>query len=469
MSLLERAKSAFYSPSYTPQLGRSTSLYNQGDMGWASGLSPVIRQFADCFTEDAILKDPRQYLMVYRAMGEKLGFVSTAYQRKRDLIGVPEIVSEDEAWAQEANAMLNEIRYCGEQSGDFHAKRGFGAIIHWVVQSTFTDGQTFVSLIDRNGDLLNRATQKAEYLRVHDSARFNFQEVLPDHFELWYTRQGRIIVMRENPAFMPVTFRDSRYNWGLPLSYECETTVSMLLTAMGNRQGAHYRLGNPTSLTHIGFEVNKEVNPGVAKMLVDIAKENADAAAASYRRAVAESNRTFKPRDITLVMPIDSKIETKMIGEGARAITEYVPEIMFSVKLVVMPLNYPAVLLGLDGAGGGIGSEEFRFSADAAMADAETHRIRLEDQFVRPLTNQLMVRNSRRIPKYEIQWNGSSLLNDKVIAETRKTNAEALKFEIEAFTMARSEMGPENAMMVAEELEKEWKSYTPPPDPAPTL
>lgn len=459
MSLIDRAKSAYgasYGAMSQPVFGGYRS--NFADQGWASGLSPVIRQLADCFNEDYILKDPREYLMVYRAMAEKLGFVSIAYSRKIDLIGLPEVVSDDTGFADEMNAALREIRYCGEISGDFTHKSGLSGLVSATIRSTFTDGHAFVSMTDRNGDLLQRASQRLEYIRVHDSARLRFMEIQPDVVELWYTRRGMQTTMKENPAFLPVTFRDSRYVWGLPLSYECEAMVSMWLTAAGNRQGAHFRLGNPTSVTLLGYEIDKDFNPAVAKLVTDMSKAGADEAATKFRAALANANRTYKPQDIVATIPgTKPVITTKMIGEGARAITEYVPELEFMTLLCAIPLNYPPELIGLRTMSGGIGSEQFKYAADAAMADAGTHRIKLEGQLMKPIVNRLATSMSRRIPEYGFEWIGTSLANQQALADVEKTKAETLKTQIEAFQAAKTDLGPETIRQIAEDMGKEWE------------
>lgn len=467
MGLIERAKSAYGSYGAMSQSTYGGGYRNSfADQGYASPFSAVIRQLHDCFSEDYILSDPREKLLVYRAMSEKLGFISTAYSRKIDLIGVPEIVSDEQGFADEMNAALRDIRYCGEITGDFTQKSGLSGLVSAAIRSAFTDGHAFVSMVDRNGDLLQRASQRMECVRIHDSARLRFMETQPDFVELWYTRKGVQSVMRENPAFLPVTFRNSRYVWGLPLSYECEAMVSMWLTAAGNRQGAHFRLGNPTSLTAIGFEVSEDFNPAAAVMITEVAKRNADIAADNFRAAVADSNRTFKPKDIVAVIPgFNPTIETKMIGEGARAITEYVPELEFMTLLCAIPLNYPPELIGLRTMAGGIGSEQFKYAADAAMSDAGTQRIKLEGQLMRPLVNRLATSMSRRVPKYEFEWEGTSLANQQALADVAKTGAETLQMQINSYIVAMQEMGPRNAELIAEEMGKDWKGFTPPPMP----
>lgn len=426
------------------------------------GSSPVQRDgitalFSNMWSDknDAGLSNPREHLDAYRQIFKNFPQFADVVKRKRDLIGNPVIESPDQAWADDVNAYLMNLRSIGEVYNPFAYDMGISCLLDQLIETIYVDGSGFVTMLDGNGRMVE-GRNKLEAVKVHDPYRLWYQQSEIDVYDLWYQTKGesRIISGSKADVFKALQFDRTQWIWGKPLAYHSEYILRLFLVSVGAREQSNARAGSPLELTMFGFKTQGGLDPMLSKYMTDDARNYAMAAADKYREAIANKNTKLNEGvDVVGVAPAEMSVSSHTYGQGAQSPPNFQLEVELYLKWAASSWGYPLALLGMDDGSDGLGSAKYAYAAAIANLAAHNSQVYLSKNIVQPLIDRRMLDERKTAPKeYRIVWTGKTLEDQKSESEIKKVEAETLKLQLEAYEMALMSLTPDEQEAVVRKL-----------------
>jgi len=386
-----------------------------------------------------LIGDPRLKMETYMTMAVVFPEVSRMLQYHIDIMGCPRIESDDETWADEMNAVLAELYWRGQLTFEGNKKRGLDAMISQMAYNTLVCGQSFYSILDAQGLPVLSSRQKVDALQLHSSSRFTYNNIYQDRYELSY-QNGTTLELdkRITPAFQSVRFCDHpEYAWGKPLLYDAERVAMEAAIFMESQLGIYRQIGAATRMTVISMEpvLASEANAANAVIGERMAREwgaKADELRKAYESQMAHSSRSGKATDIVAAMIGKMNVATHSAADSINPISTYPSDIKQALSRIVVAMLGDPDLVGLPSTGGdGIGSVRSEMKMDSMRMFAQSLRKSLNPH-VRGIVDMASARLSKRIPKYELEWEGLSTAELKSIADREQVEATTQKTYVDA-------------------------------------
>lgn len=409
-----------------------------------------------------LLADPREKLLTYKTMVAAFPEVSRMLWYHRLILGCPYIESEDQGFADEANAVLAEMAWREQMDYEGNRNAGIDDFVGRLAVNTMALGQSFYTFLDQQGNPALTSRQKIDSIQFHDSERFAYFQFNVDQFQLQYTAKGIVVQdKRIDNAFKSVRFDSiSSYAWGKPLLYNSEAVALTAAIYQENQKGV-YRMQNSPRVTIFNMEpvLDQKDASVTAAVLSRNYQEAWDKAATnlrqSYATALEQSASTGRAVDITtsIVGKIDAK--THSMADNIDPIDTYPEDIRLELSRLVVSLNGEPSLVGLGETGDGLNSNRSEILMEG-MASYGTGLRKTLNPHVKLILEAKMMRESRRIPKYEIEWEGLSTTDIKAIAEVEEIKARTQAGWVQAVTMLTQAGELEAATKFAEENELDW-------------
>jgi len=410
-----------------------------------------------------LIGDPRLKMETYQTMVACMPEVSRMIGYHLDIMGIPEIESEDQVWADEMNALLREMVWKGQLTFEGDENRGLDTFIQDLAYNTLCVGQSFYSLLDSQGLPAIYSRQKVETVQLHASSRFNYiGQGTYDKFDLQYvtgtTQELNKVI---TPAFKSVVFdRHPEYPWGKPILYDAER-IALEVAILKESQQTTYRMkANAPRMTVMGIEpmTSPIVDMAQTSLLAQYMNESKATSARlekSYSEAKARGMRTGQGVDV--VASIVGKIDVKTHSEAdtIQPVFSYPSDVKLALTELVIAMKGVPDLVGLSTGGDGLGSQRSAMQMDGMRMVGEGLRKFLTPH-VRHILETKAIRLSRRIPKYEIEWEGLSTVDLQAKALLESTDATTANTYVTALNTLLMAGEIVAAKAFAKEHELEW-------------
>lgn len=422
--------------STTKQIEAATTA-DKAWMGGNSGIftyqgppSALLTALGITASASQLIGDPRLKMETYQTMVACMPEVSRMIGYHLDIMGIPEIESEDQVWADEANAMLREMVWKGQLTFEGDENRGLDTFIQDLAYNTLCVGQSFYSLLDSQGLPAIYSRQRVETVQLHASSRFNYlNQGTYDKFDLQYvtgtTQELNKVI---TPAFKSVVFdRHPEYPWGKPILYDAERIALEVAILKESQQSIYRETSSAPRVTLFGLEPQ---TPHVLDMgQTELMKSSINAWGAksvelerAYSAAKAQSNRSGRGVDLTASVVGKITMASHSGADNIKAVTSYPEDIKLALTELVIAMKGVPDLVGLSTGGDGLGSLRSAMQMDGMRMVGEGLR-----KFLAPHVKHILetkaIRLSRRIPKYEIEWEGLSTVDLQAKALLESTDA----------------------------------------------
>jgi hypothetical protein len=386
-------------------------------------------------------EDPRVKLPTYRALTHNLTIIQRAIGVHRDFIGSPQIVVGEKGNPR-AVAILErfwaDTPIYGSRINPIAADKGIGSFVTQMIDSTFGDGSQFTRLMQEPTTArVNKAP--IEGIRLFDSIDFDYVQDPTDleRVLLSYVSPnlGQIYVTPEM-GYSEFHFEiDRRYPWGKPIAYGAEFFARQFIEFLIAHVDGTKRKANPIGITLIGFKepprggmVDTKQYAAQAQILIDETRSIKDV----HKSAIKQNKTTGQPQDEILILPGDVSLSSQFYGAGIDMPPNF--EEMATVLLdnLCNGLNTPFMFLGRDQGGGGLGSSLFNYQKQVLCLSTDNERRLLENNCLNRINAAVLAQNSIQITPdtYSYEWITPDLSDEKLEAETRKLDAEAVAQEL---------------------------------------
>lgn len=359
------------------------------------------------------------------------------------VIGYPEIETKDSAFKNDFEQWAKEFAWKGESTYAYDKMKGLAGYIYTLVMNTMTYGQSFATAMDAKGQQIQRLSQPIDFIRLHESCRFNYMQTQPDVYELTHEHGGTIdMPVPETPGTrQPIRFRtDLNYPyWGLPILYGVERAATAALLSGEAVKAHNSRVANPSTILVASFDPNMG---GASDDIQMVRHSNAqwDAKMGTMRDAYVtqqnNQNRSGQPWN-AFEFHSGGKVEfiEHVMGKDMKPAFSYKDEVLPLVASAVIGAYGVPEFVGIQTvSGGGIGSDQYTQMTARSEGFGLGCR-KIIQSHVEWLMANAFLRNSRRIPKYEMEWDGLCITSEKGRAEVEKIQAEAAKYNAETAQM----------------------------------
>lgn len=410
--------------------------YHGYGYGQTIRISDKIEQFIDTDL------GPRESLADCRAIEQAFPFVSKAIKLHADVMGSPVPVTDDERLNEEIQAFWNEFKVTGEVLTTHDDDIGMDVFARALLTQTLTDGlQPYHIELMEDG----RTPMGG---RVHDAEKFLFsrQNDLEVKNLIYNAINGSVVVPQDDLWRVVKLYRNSRWAWGVPMTYKAVFFANQCLWVLSARKDTHVRISNPPSITTIGYNPpdNERLSPQEYQALLNDAKEKGKDIQKEFEGALADMYRSGRPFDATMINPGTYTINSKMFGQGAKGLTEYVPEAEFYTRQMATSMDVPIVFLDFT-MPAGFGSDIYRIQSGIMHKRKSWHQAEIGSHvgYITKLWAISQSKNPATIAKIEnggIGWQEINIDDLKAIAETEKVQAETLEKQFENYLRIRMEL-----------------------------
>lgn len=410
------------------------------------------------------IEDPRLKSQTYITMVATLPEVSRSLKFHAGIMGCPRIEAEgNEAFADEMNAMLNEMRWTGELSYQGDEEYSLDRLVYAMAINTMTLGQSFYTLLDANGDPAEMSRQKIDRIRLHDSERFYYYETEPDKYRLEYIHGGKVDMdVKITNSFRSIRFdSDRRFAWGVPLLYYAEH-IAMKAAIKSEMQDLTYRkaASSPTmSIFSIEpMQISDAVHDNIEIMKASYDRWDTESAAIrdNYAKAVKNSYQTGSGADMTASVIGKLNFTTHSAADGLKVMSSYSDDVKLDLSRLVLALNCSPELLGLASGGDGMNSNRSQILMQNMEMYARGLRSTME-RHVDYIFRTVAARNSIKTPaKYKWEWEGLSVNDLKARADLEQVEATTQKTWADAMTAMLGAGEVAMAKAFAEENGLDW-------------
>ncbi|NIV12900.1 MAG: hypothetical protein GWN62_16950 [Aliifodinibius sp.] len=406
---------------------------------------------------ETVAGDPRPKLAVYRAIAWAFPFVDRAISIHADFMGAPRIETDNDQLKARIKKFWTDFKISGEMKSEFDTDRTMQLFARELLKSTLRDGLQPYE-IEGKGKMVDGA-------RLFDAAQYDFvKDDKKDIYNLIRINgdgQGKNKIVRNTDRFNLCKLnRSTRFLWGLPLIYNAEFYAEMLLRVMIARRDSHIRLGNPPSITTVGYDLPKDIMDKdlQAKILTDV-KDRVKDTIDGYKSALARMYHTGRPEDMVLMTPGGLRIDSKMFGQGAPGIQGYPDEYELYALQIALTTDVPVEFLGIRGASAGLGSDFFRVMKEI-LNTRKTYHQHVIGTHIKAITDEFLIGESvapGQIEGYEIAWSEPDISDEKLIADTEKVEAETFALQSANYADLLLNIGRNEANVYAEQIGRpEW-------------
>jgi len=413
---------------------------------------------------------------LYRIMLWAIPELASALDMHCRVIGCPTVESKDAVFVNDFEQWAQEMPWKGEKSFAYDTMKGLAGYLYSLQSATLTSGQSFTTLMDSQGNMIQRPSQNIGFVRLHDSTRFNYMEVNIDQFQLTYEHGGTIEMdLPESPYRDTVRFINSTKfpEWGVPVLYGCERSITDAMLAQEAWKAHNRRVQDPSSVAVFGMEPPAGIAQDDTALVRDM-REQWEARGveltAAYAENFAKSANTGKGFQALEVTTGKITVAEHVFGKDIAPANTYRESVDPYIASALLGMYAVPDFFGIQTmAGGGIGSDQHTIMSQRSESFGVACRSH-QDAHVKWLMSNFFMRNSKRIPEFQLKWMGLDVSNKKAEAEVKKIAAEAMKMNVETAQMIADGVGPAAANQWLKENLMGYKfplSYNPNPEPVP--
>ena len=259
------------------------------------------------------------------------------------------------------------------------------------------------------------------------------------------------------PLVQTLAFRTaSETTWPEPLAWSLVQTTEAVLRMYASVNQAWWRFGDPSML--LGLEYDKEATPEVSTV-GDVEVPTDLLLFKNTVEAVMNARRSGRVGD-AYVAAVGAKVYNQVLGDVKATLMAYFEEQASTFDSYLVPLSdvpvwlFPTVKRGGDGLGGALSQNQ------AAIATTGAHKRNWKKRMLgKAVLDTVLVTDgdAKYASRYEMEATEVNVLDEKLIADVRLTNANAVAAEIENAVQLWNEDGTPrfegDALAYLEELE----------------
>lgn len=404
--------------------------FNWNDSGsYLNRTNPLLKLLDDCADDDNLNTDPRAKLGLYRAMVAAFPFYGKAISLRSDIMGLPEIQFEDPSINNLVNETIENIATRSVYNSNHLSTVGISKLIRSFMTVTLRDGAVFPQILIDDDNL-------PYGYKILDNDKLTFEELEPMrdnsidyNLDLVYAgRNGRYKVEKNDLQRSFYFNVDERWPWPKPMAYDAEWFALQLVRLIINRADTHTRLSNPPSITTISMDhraiSDMAIAPGKIQHEIGQFHEQADNVIKKYKQILSGTRTNNRPQDLVIKSPMPLNMNSKMFGEGAPGLSDYVEEMNKYMIQVAMPTNLPLVYLGFDFSAG-FGDGRFKIEKELMNIQKSYNQQAFEREFSHFIDLYLTAIGSRHTSNDATwNWNEPSLEDEKLMYEGLKLKEE---------------------------------------------
>jgi hypothetical protein len=408
-----------------------------------------------------VVGDPRLKSQTYIVMAATMPEVSKMMDFHTKIMGCPEIESDDEVFAAEANAMLAELQWKGQLTYAGDQENGLDKLVNVMAFNTMTLGQSFYSLLDSQGLPALMSRQKVDVVQFHDSERFMYNQWNVDEYHLQYAWKAETELNKQiTEAFKSVRFdSDARYPWGRPLLYWAEqvamtAAIKLEMQTMTYRKKAASPSFTIASIKPIMQNEAAATNEMITRQIIEQWDDKGTELRNKFSDMMRDGYQTGQGGDLVTTIIGDLNLETHSPADAVQPVFSYNSDIKLDLSRLILSVKGIPSLLGYADSGDGIGSNR----TEILMQDMEMYGTGLRKPMQKVcdhIFQTTAIRLSKRIPKYKWKWQGLSMHNLQAQAALEQTQATTQKTWTEALNilLAAGEVAAAKAFAVENKLD----------------
>jgi len=419
--------------SLIPQSYGSSYGYNHG----YRSASPFMRYLLSSASYGELAPNPRSVLDLYELMAWAIPELAAVIDLHVRVIGFPEIETKDAVFQKDWDDFVKEFLWKCELDHPFNTTKGLASYIYTLSRETLSTGQGFTTLLDSQGNPIQRASQSIDKVRLHESRRFDFVQWNIDQLRLTYEHGGTIEMdVKESPAFASIQFqRVPKWAWGMPVLYGTERAATAALLAQEAHKANNQRITDPSEITIFSFEPTAQLATDALEQYENVRSEwkaKTDATRDAYKAQIQNSNangRSFQALEVVS----GGKLEVKnhLFGAGIQPAKTYAEDVSAILASAIIGAYASPDLFGISTtSGGGLGTDQHTKMAERMESFGIGCRPILE-QHIGWLTANVFLRKQKRIPDFKFKWVGFDLSNGKGKAEIQASIAGSAKLNAE--------------------------------------
>lgn len=415
---------------------------------------------------------------LYRIILWAIPELAAALDMHARVIGCPTVETKDKVFAKDFEDWAKEMPWKGEKKFPYDGMKGLASYLYGLQIATLGGGQSWATLMDSSGNQIARPSQNIDFVRLHDSSRFNYMEIMVDEFQLTYEHGGQIFLdIQESFSRDTVRFITSTKfpEWGVPILYGCERAATDTMVAQEMWMANNKRIANPSSVAIFGSEPPAGLATDDAGLLKEISEQwDARMAqitsdfAANFARS-ANNGRSFQALEATTGK---ITVAEHIFGKDIKPVGTYSENVDPHLRAALIGMYAVPDLFGIQTmSGGGIGSDQHTQMSQRSESFGISCRPP-QEAHVRWLMGNFFLKTSKRIPDFTFKWVGLDISNKKAEAEVKQIAATAMNLNVTTAQLIADGVGPLAANQWLLENNMGYKfpaSYKPEPDPMPKI
>jgi hypothetical protein len=408
-----------------------------------------------------VVGDPRLKSQTYIVMAATMPEVSKMMDFHTKIMGCPEIESDDEVFADEANAMLAELQWKGQLTYAGDRENGLDKLVNVMAFNTMTLGQSFYSLLDSQGLPALMSRQKVDVVQFHDSERFMYNQWNVDEYHLQYVWRAETELNKQiTEAFRSVRFdSDARYAWGRPLLYWAEqvamtAAIKLEMQTMTYRKKAASPSFTIASIKPIMQNEAAATNEMITRQIIEQWDVKGTELRNKFSDMMRDGYQTGQGGDLVTTIIGDLNLETHSPADAVQPVFSYNSDIKLDLSRLVVAMRGVPDLVGLGGGGDGIGSNRSQIQMQSMEMYGKSLRMPMQ-KVCDHIFQTVAIRIGKRIPKYTWKWEGLSMNDLQAQATLEQTQATTQKTWTDALNilLAAGEVTAAKAFAVENDLD----------------
>lgn len=417
--------------------------WSRGSSGMSSHMKtrqhPLQKLFARCWDYGG-WDNPRSRMEISRLIIRTVPFFRRAIEMQSQFIGTLEVVTENDELREVLEKFISEVPIRFQDNPEYSFFFGLDNYNRQLIKVAYMDGLAFSEeMYGSMGESDEDTGALLDGLMVFKSEEFDFGTKDGKKVLVFKgNKRGKQIVVRESDHFtiFGVSFLPGSL-WGLTMVDGGEFFAEILIQMLIARKNNYVRLGSPPGLNMFVLENWDGFQGGD----YDEFKNRVDEAEEKFMDAIYASQEG-KAAEVFIKMGGSVKYDHKMYGDGAQGLQGFHEDFKMVVNMLGHLTGIP-VELWLDSSAAGLGSDKYRIQNGLLSAGVNTNRGLLRPVNMRICKNYLYSIGAppEWVEGFELRYRDLDIADEKEIADTANTRADAVSKHVDNALRLWQEMG----------------------------
>ena len=408
-------------------------------------------------------------LLVFHAMREYLPTLDSAITNRRALEGDITITSEDEGLQDALEDFADEVAV-GYVAGNA-SRRGLNTYVHKLADMADEYGLSAGEIVaDERGTEIER-------LVVPSSRTLSLEQQQTERaaggylYRLKQHQDGRTTYLDDKPLVQVLSFTHGGDDaWPRPMAWSLVKSGEILLRIMEAVENGWWRFGDPSLLNAVEYG-DAEAQPDMAEVGGDADGSGGQSVPQALlmlknsMETVMNARRDGKVGDVYAFTGPGGELKSEVIGDIDASLMRYFGEHRQEFQADIIGASetpvwmYPSVEQSADGLSGARSNNQAGIYASAAMK-RNRRKMALAKQVLD--TFLLVSGDARYVGQYGLGVEAANLIDEKLVQEARKTQAEADQLVIaNSFELYNSgfDTNEDDTMRTTEEQEQYLRNH----------